>query len=171
MSLKTIVGVFDSEDAVLAAARAASAAGLKIRDAYTPYPVHGMDQAMGLPPSWLSKVCLGLGTLGLTCAASFQYWVGYIAWPMNIGGKSFIAGPALAPVTFEITVLVAGVGTVLTLLVSRGLLPGREPGLTGLRATDDRFLLVVEGGGDEAIKSFYRKHGAVEVSEVSGGPR
>ena len=169
MSVKTIVGVFDCEETILAAARGAGPAGLTVRDAYTPYPVHGMDQAMKLPPSWLSRVCLGLGMFGFTCAASFQYWVGSIAWPLNIGGKSFVAGPALVPVTFEITVLVAGVGTVLALFVSRGLLPGRSPELTGLDATDDRFLLVLEGAGDDDIKAFYRKHGAVGISELSGG--
>ena len=64
---------------------------------------------------------------------------------MNIGGKTFDASPALIPIAFEITVLVAGVGTVVTLLVFRDLLPGRPAEFSGLGATDDKFLLVIDG--------------------------
>lgn len=171
MAAKIFVGVFDSDHAVLAAARAARERGLTPRDAYTPFPVHGMDEALGLPPSWLSRACFGLGAAGLAFALSFQYWVSLFDWPMNIGGKPFDASPALIPIAFEITVLVAGVGTVLTLLVYRGLLPGKRAELAGLGATDDKFLLVVEGGTEEALRAFYRRHGAVRVEELAGGSR
>lgn len=171
MAIKTFVGVFDSDHAILAAARAAREKGLNIRDAYTPFPVHGMDDALGLPPSWLSRACFALGAAGLTGALSFQYWVSLFNWPMNIGGKPFDASPALIPIAFEITVLVAGVGTVATLLLFRGLLPGKPAELSGLGATDDKFLLVVDGGTEESQRAFYREHGAVRVEELPGGAK
>lgn len=171
MAAKTYVGVFDSDHSVLAAARAARDEGLVAKDAYTPFPVHGMDDALGLPPSWLSRACFALGAAGLTFALAFQYWVSLYNWPMNIGGKPFDASPALVPIAFEITVLVSGVGTVLTLLVYRGLLPGRTADLAGLGATDDKFLLVVEGGSEQTLRSFYKQHGAVRVEEIEGGSR
>jgi hypothetical protein len=171
MAAKTFVGVFDSEHAVLAAARAARGKGLTARDAYTPFPVHGMDEALGLPPSWLSRACFALGATGLTLALSFQYWVSLFNWPMNIGGKPFDASPALIPIAFEITVLVSGVGTVLTLLAYRGLLPGKPAQFAGLGATDDKFLLVVDGGSEDALRAFYREHGAVRVETLEGGAR
>lgn len=171
MPIKTFVGVFDSDHAVLAAARAARKKGLDIRDAYTPFPVHGMDEALGLPPSWLSRACFALGASGLAFALGFQYWVSLFNWPMNIGGKPFDASPALIPIAFEITVLVAGVGTVVTLLVFRGLLPGKTSPFSGLGATDDKFLLVIDGGTEESLRSFYKEHGAVRVEAVDGGAR
>ena len=171
MATKTLVGVFDSDHAVLAAARAARKNGMNIRDAYTPFPVHGMDEALGLPPSWLSRACFALGATGLTFALSFQYWVSLFNWPMNIGGKPLDASPALVPITFEITVLIAGVGTVLTLLAFRGLIPGKSAEFAGLGATDDKFLLVIDGSSDETLRAFYREHGAVRVEELAGGAR
>ncbi|MBI5247601.1 MAG: DUF3341 domain-containing protein [Elusimicrobia bacterium] len=171
MATKTFVGVFDSDHAVLAAARAAHRRGMNIRDAYTPFPVHGMDEALSLPPSWLSRACLALGASGLTFALSFQYWVSLFNWPMNIGGKPFDASPALIPIAFEITVLVAGVGTVATLLVFRNLLPGRRAPLTALGATDDKFLLVIDDVPDQELKAFFKEHGAVDVKEVLGGAK
>ncbi|MBI2789082.1 MAG: DUF3341 domain-containing protein [Elusimicrobia bacterium] len=171
MAAKTLVGIFDSDHTILAAARAARKKGLEVRDAYTPFPVHGMDDALGLPPSWLSRACFVLGASGLTFALSFQYWVSLFNWPMNIGGKTFDASPALVPIAFEITVLVAGVGTVVTLLVFRGLLPGKPAELSGLGATDDKFLLVIDGAAEDSLRAFYREHGAVRVEELAGGAR
>jgi hypothetical protein len=171
MAAKTIVGVFDSDHAILAAARAAREKGLSIRDAYTPFPVHGMDEALGLPPSWLSRACFVLGASGLTFALGFQYWVSLFNWPMNIGGKPFDASPALIPIAFEITVLVAGVGTVLTLLIFRGLLPGKNSQYSALGATDDKFLLVIDGCPEAELRDFHQKHGAVRVDELEGGAR
>lgn len=170
MTTKTLVGVFDSDRALLEAVRAARRKNLGVRDVYTPFPVHGMDEAMGLPPSRLSRACFALGAAGLICALSFQYWVSLFDWPMNIGGKPFDASPALIPIAFEITVLVAGVGTVLTLLIFRGLLPGRLPQFSKLGATDDKFLLVIDNLSEQEQRAFFQEHGAAAVTpEESGG--
>lgn len=168
---KLLAGSWDSPSAVLAAAKDARAAGLKVHDVYTPFPVHGMDEALGLEPSWLSKVCLGFALLGLAGAMSFQLWVSVFNWPMNVGGKPFDASPALLPVAFELTVLFAGLGTVGTFLVFRGLSPGRRPEVDGLGATDHRFVLAFSlAGADEGrLREFLAAHGAGDVRAVEAG--
>lgn len=174
MEHRTLVASFRSEREILAAAREARAAGFGVSDAFTPFPVHGMDEALGLPPSWLGRACFALGLAGLTLALGFQYWVSVFDWPMNIGGKPYHASPALIPVAFELTVLVAGVGTVLVFLIYRGLRPGRAPRFAGLGATDDRFLLALRvkdgGSGRQRVEAFLRERGASAVEELRGEP-
>lgn len=171
MPAKLLAGSWDTPEAVLAAAKAARAAGLKVHDVYTPFPVHGMDEALGLGPSWLSKACLGFALLGLTGALGFQFWVSVFDWPMNVGGKPFDASPALLPVAFELTVLFAGLGTVGTFFVFRGLSPARLPELGGFGVTDDRFVLAfeLEGAHEGRLKAFLTEHGARDVRAVEAG--
>jgi hypothetical protein len=167
---RLIAGVFDSEENILAAANAARRAGYPVQDAFTPYPVHGMDHALGLAPSPLPKYCFRFGTAGLLLTLAFQYWVSLYDWPMNIGGKSFNASPALIPVAFELTVLFASLGTVASFLALRRMSPMKKPALPDLRGIDDRFVLTMrlhgEGAGAETMGRFLKEHGAVEIREV-----
>jgi len=167
---RLIVGVFDSEHALLAAAQAAQKASLPVHDAYTPFPVHGMDRALGLPPSPLPKYCLRFGAAGLSLTLAFQYWVSLFDWPMNIGGKPYNASPALIPIAFELTVLFAALGTVAMFLRSRGLSPLKKPALEMLGGVDDRFLLTMrlppDGDGAALMRRFLEQHGAADVQEV-----
>lgn len=146
------VGVFDDEAGTIEAVKTARKEGWVIDDVYTPYPVHGLDKAMGLPPTRLPIACLVYGMIGLTIALSFQYWSTAVDWPINIGGKPWNSLPAFVPVTFEMMVLFAGLGTVASLLVRTGLLPGKSyrhliEGMTECaRVTDDRFLVVLLQG-------------------------
>ena len=169
MPIKLLVGSWDRPEAALAAAKAARTQGLKVHDAYTPFPVHGMDEALGLEASWRSKACLGFALLGLTGAMSFQLWVSVFDWPMNVGGKPFDSSPALLPVAFELTVLFAALGTVGTFLAFRGLSPARVPEVGG--ATDERFLLAfsLEGADEGRLKAFLVEHGAGDVRALEGG--
>lgn len=171
MHTKLLAGSWDSPAGVLAAAKAARAAGLKVHDVYSPFPVHGMDEALDLGPSWLSKACLGFALLGLTLAFGFQLWVSVFDWPMNVGGKPFDASPALLPVAFELTVLFAGLGTVGAFLVFRGLSPARLPEAEGFGVTDDRFVLAFDlAGADEGrLKAFLAEHKARDVRALEAG--
>lgn len=171
MPIKLLAGSWDSPSAVLAAAKAARDAGLTVHDVYTPFPVHGMDEALGLGPSWLSRACLGFALLGLVGAMAFQLWVSVFNWPMNVGGKPFAASPALLPVAFELTVLFAGLGTVGTFLAFRGLSPVRRPEVEGLGATDDRFVLAfaVPEAHEGRLREFFAAHGAGEVRLLEAG--
>jgi hypothetical protein len=172
MSSSFLIGYFDSEEKILGATRAARAAGYTVHDVYTPYAVHGMDEAMGVKPSRLTYVCFGAGLLGGSLALSLELYTSMVSWPLNVGGKPFNSLPAFIPVTFELTVLFAGLITVAAFLARSRLFPGSSrPALQ--RVTDDRFALVLgarEGASaHEAAEGMLRQHGAVELSwsEVS----
>lgn len=169
MKPKLIVGVFDTPQRLVDAVKAARAEGLHVHDAYTPFPLHGLDHAMNLPPSPLSKYCLRFGLTGLTLTLGFQYWVSLYDWPMNIGGKSFNASPALLPIAFELTVLFAGIGSVISFLSMRKLWPGKAPDLTSFGGLDDRFVLALKADeGEDAgrLEKFLLAHGAARAQEA-----
>ncbi len=166
MAIRWIVGVFQKEDDIYQATLQAHEKGLAIFDAYTPYPIHGLEDAMGLTPTRLGVVCFILGFTGLLCAVLFQSWVTTISWPLNIGGKSFWALPALMPVTFEVTILFAALGTVLTLFIRMKLWPGKKPFFSQFGASDDRFVLVLNYASDRAseIREILKK--AEKIQEL-----
>lgn len=167
MPTRTLTGIFAHESALIAAARAARGRGLTIEDAFTPFPVHGLEEAAGFPPSRLPIACFFLGLCGMTAAMSFQLWVSAVDWPVNIGGKSFTALPALVPIGFEVTVLAAALGTVAVFLARARLYPGRNDVLDCERVTDDRFALrlALDEGAMDAARALLSEHGAVDVRE------
>jgi len=138
-----LIVVFDHEADLLHATIAARKQGLPIVDAFTPHAVHGLDRAMGLRPSRLPWLCFLFGLLGAGAILLFQYWTTAISWPINVGGKPWNSLPAFIPVTFEVMVLCAGVGTVVAFIWSSGLRPGRQSALSDLRVTNDRFALAI----------------------------
>src|SRR5688572_5250737 len=97
-----LAGIWSDEHSVLKAAEAVKKAGFTKFDAITPFPVHGMDAAMGLKPSFLPWVTFVFGSLGCFLALLFQWYVAAWDWPLNIGGKPFFSLPAFIPVTFEL---------------------------------------------------------------------
>lgn len=114
--LYAITALYDTPDEIMHAAEKTANAGYQKFDVHTPYPVHGMDDAMKLPPSKLGLITLIMGLSGAAFALSFMYWVMSVAYPMVIGGKPFFALPAFIPITFEVTVLLATVTTVLGMI-------------------------------------------------------
>jgi mono/diheme cytochrome c family protein len=115
--IHSVTGIFETADDIIKASKAIVAAGYKKFDIHTPYPVHGLEQAMKLQRSPLGYFAFVLGFGGAALALLFMYWTNSVAYPNNIGGKPFFALPALIPVTFEITVLMASVGTVLAMIL------------------------------------------------------
>lgn len=146
MADRLFVASFEREEDILGVTREARKQGYEIVDTYTPYAVHGLDKAQGLKPSRLTWACFLFGLTGCVGAIWLQYWTSAIDWPINVGGKPFNSLPAFIPVIFELTVLSAGVGVVLVLLLRCGLLPGREPKMSGFGVTCDRFVLVLREG-------------------------
>jgi len=110
-------GIFNTPDAIIGAANEASAKGYKKFDVNTPYPVHGMNKAMKLPPSKLGYAALVFGLSGTISALFLMYWISAIDYPIVIGGKPFFALPAFVPIMFEVTVLAASIATVLTMII------------------------------------------------------
>lgn len=144
MSRRLLVSFFDHEDDILGASHAMREAGLQIADVYTPYAVHGLDKAIGLPPSRLPFVCLLLGVLGGAFKVWFEFWTTAVDWPINVGGKPWNSLPAFVPITFEVMVLCAGVSVVIAFLFISRLWPGKQAVLADPRVTDHRFVLVIE---------------------------
>lgn len=154
MTRRLFVAWFRDEDGVRAAAATVREAGLRIHDVYTPYAVHGLDEAMGLRPSRLTWVCLGCGLAGLVIALGFQWWSSAVDWPLNVAGKPANSLPAFIPVAFELTVLLAGLGSVAALLWRTRLYPRWSPPFLPAGVTDDRFALALEAdvpGFDEPL--------------------
>ncbi len=165
MSKRTLVAVFEREADLVRAVAAVRAAGLKIRDVYSPFAVHGLDCELGWRPSRLSWACAFCGLAGAIFMLWFQWWTSAVSWPLNVGGKPWNSLPAYVPVTFEVMVLYAGLGVVLAFLLRCGLRPGREPRPLFRGTTDDRFVLVVEcpdgpGGADAVRQLFHEFHAA-----------
>ncbi len=143
MTRRIDVGVFASEESFLDAARACRADGFEIVDARSPHPVHGFDDIAGIRRSRLPAATLAAGIAGFALGTWLQLWTSAKDWPVDVGGKPWNSMPAFLPVTFELTVLCAGLTTVAVLLVRSRLRPGRAPSLAELRTTDDRYALLV----------------------------
>jgi hypothetical protein len=160
------MGIFESPDALIEATRKTSEAGYKDFDAYTPYPVHGLEAAQGLKRSPLPFVTFGAGLTGFVCGFSLQYWTSVVSWPLNVGGKPFNSWPAFIPVTFEATILFAGLSTVAGMFILNGL-PNLRRKAFDPALTRDRFALVIEDPSREAdAQKFLKSVGAKEVRSV-----
>lgn len=138
------LGIFHQEDDVMKAVKNLRRQGIPVDDVFTPYAVHGLDEAMGIKRSRLPWVCFFAGLAGFILAMAFQSWVFTQSWPMNIGGKPHLALPAFIPVGFEITVLIGGLVTVLAFLLRSKLMPGNSPHLVDSHVTDGSFVLAIE---------------------------
>jgi len=161
-----VVGLFDDPHELLKAGEAALKRGYKNLDAYMPYPVHGINEAIGIKRSWIPWATLVAGITGGSLAFLFMSWTSAVDWPLNVGGKPFISWPAFVPITFECTVLFAGLTTMFALWGACRL-PRHRPKILDLRLTDDRFALVVpiSGTGSEEER-FLKETGALEVQRV-----
>lgn len=164
---KFIVGNFYDEQVLFPAVKSVRKAGFKIHDVYTPFPIHGLDAAMGLRDTSLHTAGFIYGITGTTVAFSFITWVFTTDWPMNIGGKPFFSLPAWIPIMFELTVLFAAVGMVLTFCYLCQLAPFVKKDHFNLRSTDDTFTMVIEANSNTnegEVISFLQNAGAVDVA-------
>jgi len=164
---KFVVGCFYDEQVLFPAVKQVRKAGYKIHDVYTPFPIHGLDAAMGLRDTSLHTAGFIYGITGTTVALSFITWVFTTDWPMNIGGKPFFALPAWIPITFELTVLFASVGMVLTFCYLCQLAPFVKKDHFHLRATDDTFVMAIEcteKTNEAEVQQFLESVGASEIS-------
>jgi hypothetical protein len=167
---RIFVAAFSREEDLLSAVRDAKASGFDVVDAYAPYAVHGLPEAMGVRPSRLPWACFGFGLAGLAAGVWLQVWTSSVDWPLNVGGKPFASLPAFVPVAFEIVVLLAGLGTFFAFLAAQRAKPSRGPAPVVPRVLDDRFALVLRAGDArfdaEALDRRFRdRHGATFTEE------
>ena len=143
MKNEFIVGVFDDEEKLVAAATILKESGVKIHDIYTPFPVHGLDELLDISRSRLPQVTFAAGLFGLIVSIGFQVWTSAFVWPINVGGKPMLSIPAFVPVTFEIMILLGALTTVAAFFFKAKLFPSKDVELVNLRQTDDKFVLVL----------------------------
>ena len=168
-----LVATFSNEDALRDAASRLRDRGLRIHDVYAPYPVHAMDELIGLRRSRLPIATLAGGVVGCAVALAMQFYMAVFDWPLNVGGKPPNSTLAFVPITFEITVLCAGLVTAAAFLTTSRLMPGARAARFADGTTEDVFALVlrrrdVTVAADEARRLLLAS-GAVQVdfTEVS----
>lgn len=165
-----VLGVFDNEDTLLHAVHEVRHSGVNIHEVFSPYPIHGLDEALGYSRSRLPIAAFMFGATGFSCALTMMFYMLKFDWPMNIGGKPNGPLPDFVPITFECTVLFAAFGMVGTFLVASGLFPWATPKIFDVRSTDDKFIMAVELDHNkklskDQISSVLKTAGAVEVNE------
>jgi hypothetical protein len=168
-----MVAEYDNPPALLAAVKAVRAAGYSAIDTHTPFPVHGMDKAMGLRDTKLPWVVLCGGLTGTASAVALQWWMNGWDYLFRVGGKPFISYQSYVPIGFELTVLLSALTTVLTLFAMCMLPRPYHPLFTHARFgrfSDDGFFLSVEArdpNWDEAkVRAVLEKAGGQEIAIV-----
>ena len=145
--LHGVLGEFRTPEELLAACRAAREAGYTCWDAHSPFPIDGLQRAMGLPGSRVSIFVLVLGLAGGAAGMLLQWWTSVIASPLAVSGKPLFSWPAFVPIAFETAVLGGAAGAVLGFLLLARLPRPYHPLFRSARferVTDDRFFLAVE---------------------------
>ncbi|OYP31613.1 quinol:electron acceptor oxidoreductase subunit ActD [Rhodopirellula sp. MGV] len=164
---------FTTVDTLLSACRRIRDAGYTKTDAYTPFPVHGIDKALGIKPTILPWICFFAGLTGTCIALTMEIWMNGVDYKYIISGKPFISLPAFIPVAFELTILLASFGAFFGMWALNGLPRFSNPMFTDPRfdrATDDRFFLYIDAKDERydaaGVRSLLTDTGSDYVSEV-----
>ena len=169
-----ILAEYETPSALLRAARAVRGAGLKRWDTYTPYPVHGIDLAMGIRPTRLPFIVLGAGALGCLTAVWLQWYTNAHDFPWIVSGKPFWSIPATIPITFELTVLFAAGAALFSMLILNGLPRFSHPldfNRRFARSTSDRFFLAVQASDPkfdaDALRELLNETEPLSLQDIS----
>jgi hypothetical protein len=168
-----LMAEFESPVELLDAARRAREEGYVRMDAYTPYPIHELTEALGIRPTKLPLVVLAGGIVGCAAALGMMWFSATIHYPLNVGGRPLATWPMFIPIAFELTVLFASLAAVLGMLGMNGLPMPYHPVFNAPRfvlASRDRFFLCIEARDPrfdaEKTSRFLANLGARIVSEV-----
>ena len=165
-----LLGKFRNPEAILATVSELQHEGYSVFDVYTPFPIHGLDRILGIKRSRLSVAAFLFGATGTTAAISMMWYMNWLDWPQDIGGKPYYMGPAMVPIGFELTVLFSAFGMVLSFFAVNKMFPGKKPTLMDSRVTDDVMVVALDKSTFEnsaVAEAIFKKHGAFEVSEKS----
>jgi hypothetical protein len=169
MLRNVLVATFSDGESLLRAVRPVRSESFRIYDVYAPYPIHGLDEAMGIRRTKLPLVTFLVGLAGLTFAICFQYFGAVLDWPLNVGGKPDNSTLAFVPISFELTVLSAGLATVAALFVRAKLYPAKFEQLPVPGVTDNKFALVLrkpDASTDmRRAREILQSHGAEQIEE------
>ena len=168
-----IMAEFDSAQRLLDAAKATHEAGYKKIDAYSPFPIEGLAEEIGFHHDEVPLVVLIGGIIGGLTGYSMQYWMSVIDYPLNLGGKPYHSWPSFIIITFEMTILFAGISAVLGMLALNGLPMPYHPVFNVPRfamASKDRFFLIVFSSDKkydpESTTKFLQQFNPRSISEV-----
>jgi hypothetical protein len=170
-----LMAEFDSPETLLGAARRARDEGYVGIEAFTPFPVEGLAEVIGVHSSRVPLICLIGGLIGCSGGFFLQWWPNVIGYPLDIGGKPFNSWPTFIPITFELTILCAGLATVFGMLVLNGLPMPYHPVFNASRfelASRNRFFLCIMARDAkfdaQKTREFLQTLNAHEVSDIAG---
>ncbi|PKQ44352.1 DUF3341 domain-containing protein [Confluentibacter flavum] len=168
---KVIHAIYTDDDVLMSAVKKVKAERYHIEEIYTPFPVHGLDKAMGLEPTRIAIASFMYGVVGLIVSIVMMNYIMIQDWPQNIGGKpsfSYIENmPAFVPIMFELTVFFAAHLMVITFYLRSRMWPFKKAENPDPRTTDDHFLMeIAVDGNEEQLESLLKETGAVEINIV-----
>ena len=168
---KVIHAIYTDDDILMSAVKKVKAERFHIEEIYTPFPVHGLDKAMGLEPTRIAITAFMYGLVGLTVAITMMNFIMIEDWPQNIGGKpsfSYIENmPSFVPIMFELTVFFAAHLMVITFYLRSRMWPFKKAENPDPRTTDDHFLMEIAVNGNEnELESLLKDTGAVEINLI-----
>ena len=168
---KVIHALYTDDDVLMSAVKAVKAENHYIEEIYTPFPVHGLDKAMGLAPTRIAIAAFLYGCVGLAVATLMMNFIMIEDWPQNIGGKpsfSYIENmPAFVPIMFELTVFFAAHLMVITFYLRSRMWPFKKAENPDPRTTDDYFLMEIPiQDNEKQLKTLLAKTGAVELHVI-----
>ena len=171
MSSKVIQAMYNDDDILMSAVKETRAAHHHIEEVYTPFPVHGLDKAMGLAPTRIAITAFMYGLTGLAVSIWMMNYIMIEDWPQNIGGKpsfSYIENmPAFVPIMFEMTVFFAAHLMVITFYLRSKLWPFKEAENPIPETTDDKFLIEIKFHNDgKDLKAVVNKTDVLEVKVI-----
>jgi hypothetical protein len=169
-----LMAEFRDVNALVDAVKRTRAEGYQKIDAYTPFPVHELFESLSLNDRRVPLFVLLGGMVGCFAGFGLCYWVSAIAYPMNVGGRPFNSWPAFIPVTFEVTILIASITALLTVIVLNGLPMPYHPVFNvkrfAERASQDGMFLTIEADDPKfdlaRTRAFLQQLGAREVNEI-----
>ncbi|WP_291128745.1 DUF3341 domain-containing protein [Flavobacterium sp. UBA7682] len=171
MSNKVVHAIYNDDDILMDAVKQTRKAHHHIEEVYSPFPVHGLDKAMGLAPTRLAITSFIYGAIGLSVAIWMMNYIMIEDWPQDIGGKpsfSYIENmPAFVPIMFELTVFFAAHLMVITFYMRSKLWPFKKAENPDVRTTDDHFIMEVSvSDKEEELVAFLQSTGAIEVKVI-----
>ncbi|MDB9755384.1 DUF3341 domain-containing protein [Winogradskyella sp.] len=168
---KVIHAIYTDDDVLMLAVKKVKAEKHHIEEIYTPFPVHGLDKAMGLAPTRLAITAFLYGCIGITVATVMMNYIMIQDWPQDIGGKpsfSYLENmPAFVPIMFELTVFFAAHLMVITFYLRSRMWPFKKAENPDPRTTDDHFLMEIAIHDNEAsLAALLKETGAVEINII-----
>lgn len=165
-----ILGLFTDTDQFLGAVKKVRNLGVKKFETFAPFPLHGLEKAMGLKRSRIPLVTLIMGLTGWCLLFYFQYWTMGVSWPVNVGGKPYFSWPAYIPISFEGMVLIGGISTVVALFVTCRI-PQYSAPVLDPRLTNDHFGVFIDKSDsafdEKRLNEIFKEHDVKEIKQIS----